>query len=92
MNSFKLLEEENELHYSEQRRLRVESKVNSTLGAFRFIGEVVDVYLPRLVDTIVEVAGGSGPATTSRRPPSGPAEPRPPSLGPVNPGKLDLPE
>jgi hypothetical protein len=74
MNSFKLLEEEGMQHYQGPRQEKIESSLNSTLGTVRFLGRIVDVYLARMVDTIVEITGGdtSGRDPHDRRPPTEP--------------------
>ena len=38
---------------------RVYKRVTGTLDTFRFLGEVVDIYFPKMVDTLIVMSGGS---------------------------------
>lgn len=77
MNNFKRLEEEGFGHYRGPRQEKIHSGINSTLGTVRFVGRIVDVYLSRMVDTIIGITGGDmggqRPGNSGdRRPPNDP--------------------
>jgi len=59
MNNFKRMQEEDEMRYGELEEKRVKSGIMGTLGFLRFVGQLVDIYLPRVVDMFVATAGGS---------------------------------
>ena len=89
-NSFKLLEEEGMQHYHGPRQKKIESGLSSTLGAVRLVGCIVDVYLSRMVDTIVGITGGDisgGGEEHDRRPPTDPVPD--PASGPLGPKMPD---
>lgn len=37
---------------------RIKAKLDNTMGTIRFISNIADVYLSRLVDTVVGITGG----------------------------------
>ena len=57
MNNFQRLEEE-ELEGLPDLPLGIAQNVNSTLGGFRFFGNVVDLYLAKIADVFVMMTGG----------------------------------
>ncbi len=59
MNNFKRMQEEDEARYEESHERRVKSGVVGTLGFLRFVGQLVDIYLPRVVDVFIVTAGGN---------------------------------
>jgi len=59
MNNFKRMQEEDETRYEESHERRVKSGVVGTLGFLRFVGQLVDIYLPRVVDVFIATAGGN---------------------------------
>ena len=81
-NPFKEIENEGvRSFYAEERDQRVRSGINSTLGTVRFLGKIADVYLNRLVDTMVCLTGGG--VRDDRSNPEAPADgKRPPNLPP----------
>lgn len=90
MNSFKLLEEMEEREFRARPEDPVRRRLETTMSTFRFIGHVIDVYLPRMVDTFVAISGGSSkPAPPPDQPPTEPynlnQEPPPGPSGPVMP-------
>ena len=40
------------------REERVYKRVSGTLDTFRLFGEIVDMYFPKMVDTLIVIAGG----------------------------------
>lgn len=53
------MQEEDEARYDESHERRVKSGVVGTLGFLRFVGQLVDIYLPRVVDMFIVTAGGN---------------------------------
>lgn len=53
------MQEEDEARYQESHERRVKSGVVGTLGFLRFVGQLVDIYLPRVVDVFIATAGGN---------------------------------
>lgn len=86
MNNFEELEHFHKEGYNQERHERIQQKVNDTLGTYRFLGQVVDIYVPRLLDAVVEIAGGkkippSDTNTQRRAAPTDPEGPDSPSGG-----------
>ena len=62
MNNFEQLQLLDEESYrTEGPNERVRKQLDSSLGTFRFIGLVVDMYFPKMVDTMMVMSGGTGP-------------------------------
>ena len=58
-NSFNEMEEANiRSFYAGAGDKKVRKEVNSNFGTIRFLGNIADVYVNRLVETIVEIASG----------------------------------
>ena len=84
-NPFKTIEQEGiRSFYSGRSDERVRSGINSTLGTVRFLGKIADVYLTRLVDTMVCLTGGR--LGDQDPPPDGPPDNHPPNLAPPDDG------
>ncbi len=66
INNFKRLQEEEERIYAERHEEKVRSGIENSLGAFRFIGQVVDMYLPKIFDLLIVVMGGRTQGTPPR--------------------------
>lgn len=87
-NPFKEIENQHiQSFYSGPQERRVRTGLGSTLGTVRFLGKIADIYLTRMVDTMVGMAGGRGAkgdsgsaegGTPPNRPPSSPSGPIPP--------------
>lgn len=86
MNNFQKLMEEEEQNLGIQGQNNIHSNVWGTLGIFRFIGEIVDVYLPKVFDLLVVAAGGTvgdnqsrnesdAPSLAKSKDPEGPSKP-----------------
>jgi len=56
VNNFKELERE-EMKDLDLSIDRIKSNVNSNLGIFQFIGEMVEMFLPRFFNMIINLAG-----------------------------------
>ena len=82
-NPFKEIENEGvRSFYADQRDQRVRSGINSTLGTVRFLGKIADVYLTRLVDTMVCLTGGGAVRDEGGGGPDSGLDTRPPNLAP----------
>ncbi len=58
VNNFKELEKE-EMKNLDPSVNRIKSRVNSNLGIFQFIGEMFEMFLPKLASILVSLTGGS---------------------------------
>ena len=58
-NFQKLQKEQEEIYYANESGENLKKDLLGTLTTFRFIGSVIDVYLPRVVDMFIAIAGGS---------------------------------
>lgn len=80
MNNFQKLQEQQERAYHEGHDgEELKKDLLGTLSTFRFIGSVIDVYLPRVVDMFIAIAGGSDEQESSK---AGPRDPASGRLGP----------
>lgn len=74
INNFKKLQEEEEQLYREQHEQRVKSGLVGSLSAFRLVGQMIDMYLPKIFSLFVIAAGGrvhhTPPARNTTTPPS----------------------
>lgn len=59
MNNFQRLEEEQIRQYDASKRRNVQNNLEQTFGLFKFIGQIVDVYLPAMVGVLISAAGGN---------------------------------
>ena len=78
MNNFEKLQEQQEEHYySSEGGNNLKKEVMGTLTTFRFIGSVIDVYLPKVIDMFIAFSGGNSendannPGATKNDPASG---------------------
>lgn len=58
MNNFQLLEKEM-AQGKEQRFTKIRKDLNETRGLFQMIGDLVDLFFPKLIDTFVAMSGPS---------------------------------
>jgi len=58
MNNFDNLFEEEENSFDPQKKREVKAGIWQALGTYRFVGQIVDVYLPAMVDVLVSCVGG----------------------------------
>lgn len=58
MNSFKELENNQVKLFAEARSKRVYEKVNGNLGGLRFLGHIIEMYIPVMADTVVNLTAG----------------------------------
>ncbi len=60
----------------------VQGQIWQSLSLFRFIGDIVDVYVPRLIETVIYVAGGNPENNSNRNDPASGSSTPPPG-GPI---------
>lgn len=58
MNNFQRLQEEQELIYDKTGTSQKKS-VEGTLSSFKFIANIIEVYLPKVGDLLIGLAGGN---------------------------------
>ena len=58
LNSFEKLQRESEERFNEERKDNIKSGIWSVLGTFRFVGQIVDVYIPKFVKFLIAISGG----------------------------------
>lgn len=86
INNFKKLQEEEEerlLSYQKPKIQKVQQGVWQTLGVFKFVGQLIEVYLPAMVEVLMFSAGGS--QHKSNAPNIGGADEVPPDITPTPP-------
>lgn len=82
INNFKTIQEEDEQKFLGARQDNSRAGIWGTLGVYKFVGQLVDVYLPKAVDVLISATG----APASRRAPGdGPEHSAGPG-GPSSPG------
>lgn len=74
MNNFQRLQQEDEERYKPEID-RIKADLNGSMDLFRFIGNIIEVYVPRFFDMMVVTSGGIKQKT---RPPH---DQPPPSTG-----------
>jgi hypothetical protein len=92
MNNFHDLFDDDKHNYRPEQRRTVRNGLWQTLGTFKFVGQIVDVYLPAMMNILVAVVGGeaNGQEPNARRsargqsltPPPGINKEIPPQKGP----------
>ncbi|MCB0608740.1 MAG: hypothetical protein H6562_02515 [Lewinellaceae bacterium] len=92
MNNFQRLFEEDGDRYKNHHET-IRQNLLGTLGVFRFVGQIVEVYIPRVADMIVSFSGGNAPEDTPlppphHEPPSSGAPMGPNDHGPVGTGDI----
>lgn len=58
-NSFKDLQDEESAKFSEQSEQKIRHSLESNVGLFHFIGEIVELYLPKIFGMFVKMSGGA---------------------------------
>lgn len=67
MNNFKELQKE-QIAQVDFRSNSIKSGITSSMGAFRFVGDMLDHFIPKVLGIFVNMAGGDDSKTTIRRP------------------------
>lgn len=71
MNAFDKMQEQNLETFEKGPRQQMRNELTGTLGTIRFLGSVADVYLNRMVDTFIGMAGGLNPKQEEPNPDDG---------------------
>lgn len=58
VNNFKKLQEEQERIYIERHEQRVKAGLVNSLSSFRLVGQMIDIYLPKIFSLFVMATGG----------------------------------
>lgn len=58
MNNFQKIQRETEEEFYSLEGRGVEENLLGTFSTYRFIGNVIDVYVPRVVDLFIAITGG----------------------------------
>lgn len=67
-NSFNDMQEEHiRSFYNNSRDRKIRTKINSSLGTMRFLGQIADVYVSRFVKTMTKLASNSEVSTEVKR-------------------------
>ena len=90
MNNFKNLPPDNKRQLDTFKQREIQQGVWQTLGVFKYIGQIVEVFIPKLVDMFVFAAGGSArddrdKSIDGHTPPNQPPGPGPKNIKPSNP-------
>lgn len=97
-NNFQQLQDEDEQDFKDKNLNQViRSKTWGNLSAFRFIGDIVEVYLARVVDLFILIAGGhddgnkrsSTPPSLGKAPGPSPKKAPGPVNDPIDPDRTD---
>lgn len=60
MNNFQQLQAEEELLFKQgSKDQEVRNRLQGTMGFFQFIGNIVDVYVPKVMDCLIVTIGGN---------------------------------
>lgn len=87
-NNFKKLQEEDERTFGAQHDEHIRSSLWGSLSFFRFIGHLVDMFIPKVFEYFISTAKGNttgNPKRTSEPPSQGPSAKR----GDISPGSPD---
>ena len=57
-NNFERLMEEYEKNMEENNRNSIHSGIWGTLGIFKFIGTMIELYIPKMFSFLIELSGG----------------------------------
>ncbi|MGB3547927.1 MAG: hypothetical protein WBA17_13180 [Saprospiraceae bacterium] len=68
MNSFKLLDDENQRLFLERSDRRVRQKIDDSMGIYRLFGSIMNMYVPTLASTVVTFLDSSKPLAGSNDP------------------------
>ncbi len=72
INNFKKIQEEDEQRYAGSFLDIGRAGIWGTLGVYKFVGQLVEVYVPRAVDVLICAAGAR--SSHKNRPPDAPGE------------------
>ena len=78
MNNFDNIFDDEEHNFDPDKQRAVKEGIWQTLGTYKFVGQIVDVYVPAMLNVLVSIVGGEHKA-------NGPVPPRN-SIPPPPPG------
>lgn len=58
MNNFQKLQQIQEEQFGEKQEQKIRRNLNATFSSFRFVGDIVDVFIPKFVDMLLVFTGG----------------------------------
>jgi hypothetical protein len=58
INNFKLLEQEL-MDQKEDQIIRVQNKINQDRSLFQSIGDIVELYFPKIIEVFIKMTGGN---------------------------------
>lgn len=64
VNNFKELGKEQERSFSKSDQ-RIQKNVNYSVGFFQFIGDILELFMPKIVNMFLNLSGGQGPKAES---------------------------
>jgi len=59
-NSFKELEKDSQKQF-ENKDKQIKENINRSIGFFHFIGDIIELFVPRVVQVFLGISGGPGP-------------------------------
>lgn len=65
-NSFKDLEDQESAKFTEQSEQKIRHNLESNVGLFHFLGEIVELYLPKIFGMFIKMSGG-GPSPSDNK-------------------------
>lgn len=68
MNSFKELQRQQVTLFAERKTEKVYERLSGTLDTMRFLGSILEVYMPVMADTVVCLTGGESNALEEYNP------------------------
>lgn len=80
-NNFKTILEEDEQQYTDERRDKDRAGIWGMLGAYKFVGQLVEMFVPRAIEVLISVVGGPAdrpphePPDNDQSKPGGPSSP-----------------
>lgn len=80
-NNFKTIIEEDEQQYARERSEKNRAGIWGMLGAYKFVGQLVEMYVPRAIEVLISAVGGTAeqpphePPDNDRSEPGGPSSP-----------------
>ena len=77
-NNFKQLEEVYISRQPPHARKTIENNIHSNMGLISYVGRVVELYIPRVLDMIISLIGGNSESVV--RGPSNPSRPNGPGI------------
>lgn len=90
-NNFKQLEEEEELRFGTSHDQHLRSQLWGSLSFFRFVGQLVDMFVPKVFELFITAAKGNHTQRKYPTPPSQGPQEHPGRIGPGSPDGGETP-